>query len=301
MNYSIDDLKAFCAVVRLGRFSEAADALSITPSALSRRVANIEGRLGGHLFTRTTRKVTLTSAGAELYAKVLPLLSKLDSSLEEAARTIKGQSGTLTIAMVATFTASALPDILASFEAAHPHVMLYVRDGTASNVINLVEQGQADFGITTQLTFGPAIQAASIGTYDFCLLIAPERRAATGIGDAVAWRDLADMPVVGLNPLSSTRQQIDGELSGKGISVPWRIEVEQLSTIVSLVRSGRYVSVLPTSFDADANGIDAVPVGSPTIRRELFLVTRKDADLPPHAWHFIELAKQLGPSFITRK
>jgi DNA-binding transcriptional LysR family regulator len=62
------------------------------------------------------------------------------------------------------------------------------------------------------------------------------------------------------------------------------------------MRSGRYVSVLPTSFDAAANGIEAVPIGSPTIRRELSLVMRKDADLMPPARHFIELAKQLAPS-----
>ena len=165
-------------------------------------------------------------------------MSDLDASLEEAARSVKGQSGTLTVAMVATITASVLPDILSSFGKAYPHVLLYVRDGTASSVVNLVEQGNADFGITTQLTFGNAIHAASMGWYDFRLIISTKLKRTLGIKDKVSWKDVADFHVVGLNPLSSTRQQIDGKLSRMGLSVPWRIEVEQLSTIVSWFVAG---------------------------------------------------------------
>lgn len=300
MNYSIEDLKAFCAVVRLGRFSEAADVLSITPSALSRRIANIEQRLGGELFTRTTRKITLTPTGAALYEKVLPLLSQLDASLEEASRSVKGQSGTLTVAMVATLAASVLPAILETFTSAYPHVLVHVRDGTASGVATLVEQGRADFGITTQLTFGPAIQAESMGHYDFRMIVSKELRRSSGLKGQVTWKELRSFAVVGLHPLSSTRQQIDGELAGKGLSVPWRIEVDQLSTIVSLVRSGRYVSVLPTSFNAHDNGVEAIAIVKPRIQRELFLIKRADASIPPHARHFIDLARKLVPAAASK-
>jgi DNA-binding transcriptional LysR family regulator len=93
IQYSVDDLRGFCSLVRLGQYTDAAEQLSITPSALSRRIQNLERAIGGKVFDRTTRKVLLTPAGVALYERVVPLLSDLDSGLTEAARVLKAASG----------------------------------------------------------------------------------------------------------------------------------------------------------------------------------------------------------------
>jgi len=63
MKFDLADLRAFLAVADLGSFRAASDALHLSQSALSRRVDKLEAALGVQLFTRTTRKVELTTIG----------------------------------------------------------------------------------------------------------------------------------------------------------------------------------------------------------------------------------------------
>ncbi|MFX8215119.1 LysR family transcriptional regulator, partial [Acinetobacter baumannii] len=63
INFDLTDLQAFRAVVELGNFRKAAEAISISQPALSRRIDKLEGALGVPLFERTTRSVTLTTVG----------------------------------------------------------------------------------------------------------------------------------------------------------------------------------------------------------------------------------------------
>lgn len=294
MNYSIDDLRAFCAVVRLGRFSEAADATHITASALSRRIANIERQIGGPLFVRSTRKVTLTPMGAELHDKVLPLISQLDSTLLEAARSFSSGSRTLAIATVATVAYSSLHRISQALLEVHPEVLLAIRDGTAALVTNLVEQGAVEFGITTQLIFGPSIQTESLGHYGFNLILAPGHEVSKlRSRKSVDWKELGDLKLVGLNPLSSTRLQIDGALASLGLQMPWSVEVDQLSTLLSMVSNAGYASVLPTLFDYEASGFLGIPIKRPSLARELFLIKRPDSHVSDAGAVFAQHAKTL--------
>lgn len=274
MNYSIDDLRALCAVVRLGRFTDAADALRVTPSALSRRIASIESEIGGDLFARTTRKITLTPIGAQLHDKILPLVTQLDSSMIQAAEALKGRSQSLAVAAVATIATSSLHKISKAFFTEHPDVFLAVRDGTAATVTHLVECGEVQFGITTHMTFGASIRAESLGHYGFNLILAEK---PVGRPRTMAWSKLSGLRFVGLNPLSSTRLQIDGALRTIGLSVPWKVEVDQLSTLVAMVRNGGYASIMPTLFDWQAEGVQGVPLSRPVLSRELFLIRRADS------------------------
>ncbi|WP_423815559.1 LysR family transcriptional regulator [Pseudomonas putida] len=70
INYDIPDLRAFAELARTGGFNRAADALSITPSALSRRIAKLEAAVGGDLVARSTRDMALTTLGKRLWPEL---------------------------------------------------------------------------------------------------------------------------------------------------------------------------------------------------------------------------------------
>src|SRR5690348_14392400 len=63
INFDLNDLQAFRAVAELGSFRKAAEAVSISQPALSRRIDKLEEALGVRLFERTTRSVALTTIG----------------------------------------------------------------------------------------------------------------------------------------------------------------------------------------------------------------------------------------------
>ena len=288
IQYSVDDLRGFCSLVRLGQYTDAAEQLSITPSALSRRIQNLERAIGGKVFDRTTRKVLLTPAGVALYERVVPLLSDLDSGLTEAARVARGEEGALVIATVATVAYSRLPQVLRDFSIRYPKVFLSIRDGIASSIAALVEERVAEFGISTHMSFGPALEAKPIAPYGFHLIARAAHPALRG-RKSIAWTDLPGLQVVSLNRLSSTRLQVDDELAGRSLPSPWHMEVDQLSTLLGLVQNWGFTAVLPSIFDARAIGLRALPITAPAIQRELFLVKRRDASMSPHGAFLADL------------
>lgn len=81
-------LRVFGVAARLLSFKSAADALFLTPSAVSHRIADLERHLGIKLFTRKTRAVELTNAGRDFLQEIEPLLSGLDRSLERMTQRV---------------------------------------------------------------------------------------------------------------------------------------------------------------------------------------------------------------------
>lgn len=276
--YTIDDIRAFCAAARTGQFNEAAERLHLSASALSRRIASIEDAVGGRVFDRSTRQVRLTALGVSLYEELSPLLSALDGSFAHAARVARGDTGTLVVAMVATVAYSVLPDVLDSFHERHPGVYVSVRDGMAASIAQLVEQRQAEFGIATHTAFGSALDTEHVGTYSFNL-IGVKTDPWLRRRKSVSWSQLRGRRVIGLNPTSSTRLQVDDELGGLGIETPWFMEVDQFSTMLSLIKNKSYCAVLPTLFDAEKEGLLSLPLTEPVMPRQLYMVKRRDSEL----------------------
>lgn len=104
-----------------GQYAEAVLQLCITTSALSRRVAKQEDRIGGKLFERPTPRVVVTSIGRTLCERVRPAVSRLDAGLLGAVCAAQGQGGNLAVGTVASVGYSVFPKVLPAFYAAHPH------------------------------------------------------------------------------------------------------------------------------------------------------------------------------------
>ena len=123
----ITDLNAivvFAAVAELRSFRAAADRLGVTRSAVSQSIRRLEARLGVALLRRTTRSVSLTEAGEDLYASVAPAMAEMQTALDAARDRAARPRGQLRIAVSSiaeTFLSGAL---LASFASAHPEIRL---------------------------------------------------------------------------------------------------------------------------------------------------------------------------------
>ena len=91
------DLEAVVAIARHGSFRAAARELEISPTALSHAIASLEARLGVRLFDRTTRRVTLTSAGDEFVVGIKPALGVIRDAMESVDRERDTAAGMLRI------------------------------------------------------------------------------------------------------------------------------------------------------------------------------------------------------------
>ena len=116
----LESIQVFLAIVEQGSFAGAARQLGLTPASVTRTIAALEGRLGVQLLVRTTRQLSLTSAGAIYAARVGPLARGLADAASEL-REAQGQvSGLLRISAPIALGRVLLPEVLARFAALHP-------------------------------------------------------------------------------------------------------------------------------------------------------------------------------------
>jgi DNA-binding transcriptional LysR family regulator len=145
----LPQLRTFCMAAARGNFTTAAEALGLSVSAVWQQVRALEGHLGASLLRRRGRAVELTSEGRLLLDLIQPYLSGLDSlkQLFEARR----QDLPRQLSVVATdyLLSYNLPKAVEKFTALSPAVRLNLRADSPRAVLRLVENGEADIGITT--------------------------------------------------------------------------------------------------------------------------------------------------------
>ncbi|WP_102226829.1 LysR family transcriptional regulator [Acidimangrovimonas sediminis] len=123
----IDGLRAFVATVETGSFTGGAERLGISNRLTSKYVAELETRLGARLIQRTTRRLGLTPAGADLLARAPALLDDLDEMLAAVTEDTHGFRGTLRISAPVTFGEIYVMDLLSRFAAPHPDLTIDLR------------------------------------------------------------------------------------------------------------------------------------------------------------------------------
>lgn len=163
-------LNAFAAVARHGSFTRAADALGVSPSALSQTLRSFEAALGVRLLNRTTRSVAPTEAGSTLLARAAPALAEIDRALTGVRETAGKPAGTLRINLPRIVLQHVIAPQLASFHVRYPDVRLdlTVDDGLADLVgghfdagIRLGERLQQDM---IAVPLGPPQRLVTVGS-----------------------------------------------------------------------------------------------------------------------------------------
>src|ERR1700751_276204 len=138
------ELKAFAAVVERASFTQAADHLGLSPSALSQTIRQLEARLGVRLLNRTARSGAPTKAGSLLHERIAPMILEMDVAVAEAVAGTGRTAGTLRINTLGMAAKKIIAPRLGRFHRAYPDVVLdIVIDDGLSDII----AGRFDAGI----------------------------------------------------------------------------------------------------------------------------------------------------------
>ncbi len=133
------ELEAFVHIARAGSISGAAEQLNVAKSAASRRLSELEARLGVQLFNRTTRRVSLTDAGAGFLRRAIILLDDLAEAEAEASAGQKELIGRLKIAAPLSFGLKHLQPLISNFVRMHPQ--LNVEVDFSDRRVDLIAEG----------------------------------------------------------------------------------------------------------------------------------------------------------------
>jgi len=137
--HRLEDLLLFSEVVEKGGFSAAARVLNMQRSKLSRRVAELEARLGVRLLQRNTRRVSLTPMGEKIHAHAQALAREARSVFDLAASIGDVPAGMLRITAPASLASRVLGGLVARFCVDHPRVRVLL--DTRDQIIDLVGEG----------------------------------------------------------------------------------------------------------------------------------------------------------------
>ena len=165
----IPELIAFVKSVELNSFSAAARAIETTPSAVSKRVAKLENRLGIRLLQRTTRSLSLTTEGTTYYEQVARLLRELESVNENVSSGGKTR-GKLTISASLDFGQWLLVQSIPQFMSLYPEIEIDLR--LSDRLVDLVVEG-IDIAIRLGELEDSSLIRTHLGHASFALCASP--------------------------------------------------------------------------------------------------------------------------------
>jgi len=174
---SLDELSAFVAVVEVLSFTDAAKIIGRDATIISRRVRQLEERLGVRLLSRTTRRVMLTEVGTRYYQRVHALLDELDGAGQEASNFASSPQGLLRVSLPITFGRRWIAPLLPAFIAAHPKIRVDAR--FADRYVDVVAEG-FDVAIRVGVLRDSSLVARRVAPFQNLLYAAPSYIAAHG-------------------------------------------------------------------------------------------------------------------------
>ncbi len=145
-NATFRQLRVFSEVAKHLSFSKAAQALHLTPPAVTMQIKELEGHVGMPLFQRDGRQVTLTTPGEYMLVYARRMLSTLKDAEDAAARLQRLEIGTLTIGMVST-AKYFLPRLLAAFRLEHGGVEVKLAVGNREQLVQMLQRNELDIAI----------------------------------------------------------------------------------------------------------------------------------------------------------
>jgi DNA-binding transcriptional LysR family regulator len=184
-------LEAFLAVAAELHFGRAAEKLYVAPATLSELIRRLERELGTPLFTRTTRRVALTAAGAEFLARTETILDQLAAAQAAVQRVAGGQTGTVRLGCAPPVTPTLAPHLIEHFASEAPEVTVKVQRMWLPTLVDALAAGEIDVAITC----GDVPEAVGIASEVFCaesLLVGLRPGHRLVEQDAIALADLAD-------------------------------------------------------------------------------------------------------------
>ncbi|MDE2368687.1 MAG: LysR family transcriptional regulator [Burkholderiales bacterium] len=289
MRFDLTTLNLVLAIADTRSITRGAERENIALAAASKRLSDLETRLGVALFERRARGVETTEAGRALVRHVRGLHASLHALESEVVEFSRGIKGHLRVAANAGAISECLPADLAAFSQAHGQIRISLEDLTSAEVQAAVAEGRADVGIFV----APLLEGR--------LTLRPYRRATLSVivpaGHALARRrslrfeELLDHDIVGLHHGAAADELMRAEAEGRGRTLKARLQVRGFDAIAQLVEAGLGVAVMPTAVAqrfAQIFGIRVLVLAEPWAAREYLLAVRTQERLPAVVQRFVD-------------
>ncbi|WP_338665248.1 LysR family transcriptional regulator [Pararoseomonas sp. SCSIO 73927] len=292
INLSPADLDAFLQVAEAGSFRGAAERMRLSQPAVSARIRHLEDGLGLRLFDRTTRRVTLTSAGERLRGRVELMFGELRLLLNELDDEAHLRRGRVTVGATLSVTTSFLPRAIARFRRQWPGIEVVLHDDLYGRDLDRLSRGELDMAVTPfaggddRFAFEPLLT-------DHYLVAVPARHPLAR-RKAVPLAALAAEPLITMPPQSAAWSNFQDAFAAIGVEFRPAFRTRSALTTLAMVREGVGIGFVTRLMAASVRMTDItlLPLRDAVLGREVGIVTLRGRALLPSGQAFAEVLRQ---------
>ena len=217
------------------------------------------------------------------------LLGDWSEGLEDLRQLFTLQRGKISVAAMPSYASNCLPSVLAEYGQHFPNIAVTVLDVVMEEVIESVQSGRAELGITFRPDMLDGVDFQPLFSDRFIAVLPPQHRLIEK--PQLRLKDLLSGTLVALNRGSSTRQWTDELIVKARLQPPQIFEAYQLTTVGAMVAAGLGVGLVPALCSGQMSGLGAVcrPISGPSIEREVGVFTRRRHALSSAAQALLKL------------
>lgn len=289
-------LRHFQAIAEQGSLHRAAQKLGIAQSALSRSLAELEGRLGVVLVERSRAGSMLTDAGQRFLVRASAIAEELRRAVEEAGQHDGQGRGRVSIGLSPASQMLLLPKVLPRFHRRWPDVALCIQDGMADAFETALIDGQLDFfiGGLPSRPLNPALRSVALRPIERVVLAHPESRW-------IHHRRLADLleapwAVVRATGEGAADQDAVFRANGLEPPEPFGVATSMLPIWLMMINVDA-LTVVPRSWISGQKSdhiFVQLPIEDPLGAVEIFAIRRAALPLTPAAQDMFDLVIELA-------
>ena len=278
MDASFELYRIFYHVARCGNITQAAGELMSNQPNVTRAMKNLEAALDCALFVRNNRGVTLTPEGEKLYGHVAVAMQSLKTGEQEIIKDRSLQGGTVHIASSEIALRCCLLPVLERFRREYPGVRIKLTNHSTPQAIEALKMGLADFAVVS----APYRMPEQLSS---CELLRVREVPVCGGAYAqlcsreVSLKELTDLPLVCMNPGTTTYHLLQDYYGAHGAELAPDIEVATADQLLPLIQSNLGIGFVPEGFLEGASGVCKIKLKEPVPEQVVCLLKRSDAPL----------------------
>ncbi len=289
MNINLELYKVFYHVATEMSFSKAAKKLFISQSAISQSIASLEKDLNTKLFSRTTKKVSLTLEGETLFSHIEPAIFSILQGEKKLSDIATLEGGRLHIGVSDTICKYYLISYLQEFHQLYPNIELLITNRTSIECVSLLKKNVVDL-IVTNLPNNEIDQTLTVIETDTFedIVIAPTKYEALR-NKKVTFKDLVDFPILLLDRQSTTTRFLQDTFSKKNLTLKPAIELGSIDLLVDMARIGLGLTFIPDYVYRPSDDLFIVDTYEKLQKRKLGIVTQARSSISVASKAFISL------------
>ncbi|MES1964417.1 LysR family transcriptional regulator [Psychrobacter sp. AH5] len=238
----LEDMAMFVRIVEAGSITKAADQLNIAKSAVSRRLKELESRLGAQLISRTTRQSNLTQAGEHYYQQACSILNEVDALNEQTSGAPTQVEGTLKMTAPLSFGLMHLNDVIDEYADRHPDLKFEL--DFSDRHTDLIEEG-FELAIRIRELQDSSYQAKRLALIRYALCASPQYLEEMGVPETFDDLKNHEFLQYGMNK-TSTITVIDEQGKKHQLTLNAKIKANNGDFLREMAVKGHGIAFLPT-------------------------------------------------------